>query len=492
MGKRLVLVGIDGCHQATLYRLIESGEAPFFRRLADGGTLVKKAVTMFPSTTACCCSSLYTGCWYRNHGVLNNEWIDRFSSPVRGRTYIAGMRYALESLDKKLFGLPTILLPDLKKGGAVNNDLLAPTIYDEFTRAGLTSYTYFHYIGKGATRWMRPGRMDMVHYALVEKFHKPYRIYDKGMVGKAIRDCRRGKPDLLSIYFGGNDGHSHRHGVPAQMEYLRDFIDPELTRLSAALEKIYAGDDILWALVADHGQTNMTEADIPRCVGLHTFPLIMEAAGLSNFGRGMSDADLEPLDAVITLGHGAGFGFYLKNRKAGDWKTQPEFERDVVPLLNSILKANAGIGGFADWQWRGFLDFLMARRRFDEPYQAYVNAPPFDGPGRLVPLEEFFAGRDGGYVKPIERLRGIDHPKSPDVQLMLNYRDHFNVIEGDFHPGQHGGLLADDSYVPMIFSGPGVKRGTLEEAFTIDWAPTAASMMGVSMPTADGRVLPVV
>jgi arylsulfatase A-like enzyme len=43
----------------------------------------------------------------------------------------------------------------------------------------------------------------------------------------------------------------------------------------------------------------------------------------------------------------------------------------------------------------------------------------------------------------------------------------------------------------MIFSGPGVRRDELDEALTLDWAPTLAGILGVKMPAADGRVLPI-
>jgi len=472
--------------------LIDSGEAPFFRKLVDNGTRVRRAVTMFPSTTVCCCSTLYTGCWYRNHGILNNEWMDRFSTPIQGKSYIAGLKYALASLDKKLFGFPSIILPDLKSGGAVNNDLKVPTIYDEFTRAGKTSYTFFHYVGKGSTRWVRPSRMDMIRYGLVEQFGKPYQMYEKHMVTKAIKHCRGAMPDLLSIYFGGNDGHGHRYGVPGQEGYLRDFVEPQLARLGAWLEKALPNDEIYWAIVADHGQSTLTEEDIPRCVWYDTFKPMFDEAGFEKFDRGLSDQVLDDNDVIASLGTGASIGFYVRDRKSKDWKKQPDFDADLAPALNNFLKASDAAAPFSDWKFPGCVDFLLTRRKFDDPYSVYVNEPPYNGIGRLVPLEEYFSAKGPAYLRPVERVHNLDHPKGPDIILMLDYKKHYNVNEaGAFHPGQHGSLLEEDSLVPMIFSGPGVKRGELSDAMTIDFSPTAASMLGVKMPTADGSVLPI-
>ncbi|GEM_PF-2002709 len=496
MAKRAIMIGIDGCHRDTLYRLIDEKQVPFFNWMADNGVRVKNAVTMFPSTTASCCATLYTGSWYRSHGLLNNEWVDRFADPPRGRSYIECLYEALLSFDKKLFGLPTILLPDRNEGGQINNDLCPdhPTIYEEMTAAGKISYTFFHYIGKGATVWARPARTDMLRYGMIEQYGKPYQMFDKMMATRAIRLMRKRPADLLAIYYGGNDGHSHRHGVPGQETYLRDFIDKELTRLKTALEAMFPQDELYWSVCADHGQSNLDkEKHLERCMWIEDFFPQLRAAGFEKMDRGLSRNELGGLDVIGTLGHGAGAGFYIKNRKTGDWKTPPDFASDIVPALNNFMKASAGLAPFGDYKFKGYLDFLLTRTRFDEPYRVYVNKPPYDAAGELVPLEERFKGGDPAYVKPIERLRGIDSPKGPDIVLLLDYcknRFNINTVEG-FHPGQHGSLCPDDSYVPMLFAGPGVIRGELPEAFTINWSPTVASMLGVKMPRADGAPLPI-
>lgn len=492
MAKRMIMVGIDGCNRDILYDLIDKGDAPFFRKLADNGTVVRNAVTMYPSTTGSCCSTLYTGCWYRNHGVLNNEWMDRFQSPPAGRSYIAGLKYALAAMDRKLFGLPNILLPNVNKGGSFNNDLRRSTIYEEFTKAGKKSYTYFHYIGKGATKWVRPTRMDMIRFGLCEQYHRPFQTYEKFMVSRALKDCAREMPDLLSIYFGCNDGHSHLHGVPAQREYLRDFIDGELARLAAGLEKMAPGDEFFWGITADHGQSNVDESDKDKSVWHTDFHPILKESGYENIMQTMSDAELEPADAAISLGNGAMISFYLKNKKTKDWKNNPDFETEIVPLLNNLLRASDKLGPYKDWKFPGYVDFLLARKSFEEPYRVYWNKAPYDGPGKLLSVEEYFAEPRGEHVKPVERINGLSSPRGADVILNLDYGKKYNVNEeSGFHPGQHGSLLPDDSYVPMIFSGPGLKKGEIAEAFTIDYSPTCASVLGVQMPEADGGILPI-
>ncbi len=484
MAKRIVMIGIDGCHQQTLYGLIDRGEVPFFNWMMENGTRVERAVTMFPATTGCCWSSIYTGDFYKKHGVLNNEWIDRFSVPVRGRSYLNGLHEALHSLDRRLFGFPSLLLPDRNEGGQMNNDLQSKTVFEWIGGAGKTSYSFFHFFAKGATRWVRPGKRDMVRYAYVEKFEKPYQIYEKMLKTRVIETIRKhGPADFLSIYFGSNDSHGHRHGVEGQAEYLRDFIDGELCEIRAEIERVCPDDEIYWAVVSDHGQTSIGETERNRCMWYTDVIPLIEDAGYSAPGRGLSSNELDGLDSILTQGNGACVGIYLRNRSTGSWKDQPDFEKDVVPVLNNFLRASATEGRFGDWKYPGFVDFLLTRKRFDEPYRVYRNSPPFEGVGELVELEDFFSGDAEKYVEPVIRIRGTDNPKNADIHLVLNYFDmHYNInAEDNFHPGQHGALCPEDSIVPMMFAGPGVKKEGIASAFTTNFAPTLAGILGVEM-----------
>ena len=62
----------------------------------------------------------------------------------------------------------------------------------------------------------------------------------------------------------------------------------------------------------------------------------------------------------------------------------------------------------------------------------------------------------------------------------------------DREGGADGGLCAEDSLAPVLFSGPGIPGGTVPGLCSIiDVAPTIAALFDVSMSTADGRILPL-
>jgi hypothetical protein len=107
--------------------------------------------------------------------------------------------------------------------------------------------------------------------------------------------------------------------------------------------------------------------------------------------------------------------------------------------------------------------------------------------------QELAAGRDPddpqqGFVEPerlsyplaYERISQLfDSPNAPD--LVVNAKSYCYGRE----PGQHGHLDAIQSRAPLVFSGAGVRRGTLDAvARQVDIAPTIARLAG--LPLIDG------
>jgi predicted AlkP superfamily pyrophosphatase or phosphodiesterase len=57
-------------------------------------------------------------------------------------------------------------------------------------------------------------------------------------------------------------------------------------------------------------------------------------------------------------------------------------------------------------------------------------------------------------------------------------------------PAMHGTASPEDQQVPLMLMGPGIKPGVYAQAATpADVVPTLASLSGVTLPRADGRVL---
>ena len=112
----------------------------------------------------------------------------------------------------------------------------------------------------------------------------------------------------------------------------------------------------------------------------------------------------------------------------------------------------------------------------------------------------------------IERQRGVqrvflgeelrDAAKSKDAELRAAALSYFQGRTGDIvfatKPGwmisaggtTHGSATPDDQRVPILFLGTGIKPGKYDEAATpADVTPTLASIVGLSMPRAEGHAL---
>jgi phosphonoacetate hydrolase len=114
----------------------------------------------------------------------------------------------------------------------------------------------------------------------------------------------------------------------------------------------------------------------------------------------------------------------------------------------------------------------------EELAAAAASGHPSDDPDRAF-LEPHAVTHPYAY----ERIAQLfDSPRAPD--LMVSPKAYTYGIQ----PGQHGALDVVQSRAPLIFSGPGVKRGLHRVAARqVDIAPSIAHAMG--FPAAEGRYL---
>lgn len=160
-----------------------------------------------------------------------------------------------------------------------------------------------------------------------------------------------------------------------------------------------------------------------------------------------------------------------------------------------------GTGAYEAWSRRGMVRWLRAYA----PGGGYTylvvevageNPLERQDPRALATFaEEMQAGRDPSdpqraYIEPerltypfaYERISQLfDSPNAPD--LIVNPKSYTYGRQ----PGQHGGLDVVQSRAPLVFAGPGIRRGVVVDAVArhIDIAPTAARLLG--FPLVDGR-----
>lgn len=494
--KNAIWLIIDGCHAETFKNLYQSGNLPNLRRAMGDALIVEQAASVFPSVTLVCLSSLATGCWPRTHGIVNNVWLDRTLEPFGGRAYLSELDQTLACFDRKLYGLPTGLLPDLNTGGMLNNDIdpETKTIFEVLGEAGLTSYAVFNYVGRGATIWRRPGRGDMVHYAEIDKRSHNYSRWDRLMIDAAIKlTAKNGLPNLLNLYFGGHDGQSHHRGVGAQSDYLRRVVDLQMGRLFNLLQKKYNLTDLYMIVSADHGQTGFPRAGAHRPLWTDQIVPMLRDTGPGVVVDGGEKSEIDPsANVAYAIGNGAALFIYVKNRETGSWRHAPRMEEDVLPVAHAVLRAADPACSDRPSYIGPFLDALLVRPAPDQPYAVYTGPAPDGAAGGFITTLERFAFARDRYPDAPALIAGIEHERrGPDIVAILDYdRGGWYFSDSD-HLGNHGSFTAEDIAVPLAFSGPDIAPGALPSARIIDIAPTIASMFEREMPSADGEALDI-
>src|SRR5579884_77652 len=76
MARKLVLIVVDGMTPAAFERAVEDGRAPALAYLAAHGEY-RQAVSVFPSLTPVCLSSIATGAGPDVHGIPSLVWWHR-------------------------------------------------------------------------------------------------------------------------------------------------------------------------------------------------------------------------------------------------------------------------------------------------------------------------------------------------------------------------------------------------------------------------------
>jgi hypothetical protein len=248
--------------------------------------------------------------------------------------------------------------------------------------------------------------------------------------------------DVLAIGFSATDRVGHRFGPHShEVQDTLARLDRLIGRLLSHLDRRVGRGRYVVALSADHGVTPLAERlkqEGKPGGRLQVLPLIQSI-------RKRLDAAFGPGDHLAAFNGSNmnvyfGDGIYDRLRREGT-------------ALDEIVGMLSGTPGV---------------RRVFRSEELTTDAVPPDPLARAAALS-YYPGRSGDLV----------------VALGPGWI-------GSINAAGHGSANADDQRVPIIFMGPGVRPGRYSEAATpADVAPTLASLVGISMPRAEGRTLRV-
>lgn len=447
--QRLIIIDIDGLRQDVFHRALNENRIPNLASLLTGehGALVHlDPLSPAPSITFCAQNTIFTGAHPETHGIVGNQFFDRFGSHngkgPRFYAFDVGDTLAYEDAVLTFTG-------ELGLAGQVLSQQVQ-TIYERAAQRGLTSTVVYNMVSRGATEWIRPSLIDIARFTkgggLIGMSAAQY---DTEMLEKTVEHLRSGaRPDVLTVYFMGLDHTSHYEGPGAQLDYLVYVIDPLISRLARELNAWELLDDAVIAVVSDHGQIEVVPDD--RHSLRLSFPFDREMGYLfDSLGLDVHDkpGEAPACDAVVASNGGLAY-VYLR-RRDGEWNIPPVFENEVLPVARAFWDAHQSGKHAPDLQ--GALSAVLLRNVEADGWQADYRALHPDG--RILPLEEFLADQPSFVVvDAVQRLKRLACPVSGDLLLFSNYADGFYF--GGPTVGVHGGLHPEESLAVASLGAP--------------------------------------
>jgi predicted AlkP superfamily pyrophosphatase or phosphodiesterase len=209
----VILISLDGTRPAAVQEL------PAFRRIATGGAWAERLVPAFPSNTFPNHVTFVTGVSPDRHGIVNNS----FDDPLRGR-----YEYAAD---------PTWIEVE--------------PLWSLAARAGVVTAAYYWVGSEGAWRSGLAPR----HWKAFDTATGEMAKVEQILAWLDLPDARE-RPRLITSWFHGGDGSSHRFGPDS--EIVAGVLAKQDLALAALLDGIEArglSASTTLLVVSDHGMT---------------------------------------------------------------------------------------------------------------------------------------------------------------------------------------------------------------------------------------------
>ncbi len=488
----------DGLPDDTFSVLLSEGILPnLYKFVVERGLRIENAVASVPSETYPNLAAMLTGLLPGHHGIPANVWLDRRLRRREAHTNIF-----------RSYAAADFLAPD------------ARTIYDRLPADTVALTTP---IFRGAT-------VDAKNIpAIVASYlRNDWAFLDRKTVDD-VGDAYAGAvdagtlPSFVFAHLVGTDEVAHDSG-PDSPEFRQTMgsIDRAFGRLIRRLARRKVDDRILFVLVGDHGNSAyQTPVEVEEIVHRALFSHPAESdcheegcivVPVSKGREGAYDVG----DAEIAVGAYRGAMIWLPgNRPPEDLPTVFRTSRKKRLRKTRQTKSNPHMPnryGFAAALARR-KEIRLVVTRGERPGEVHIYGPvgesvieteeqvsspdlysyrvvdgtdplgyteieevrPNLGTGQTADWWLHKTARSGAPDLVVQLSEFFDSPRSPDVYITPapGYGFKFNRSAG------HGSLARREMVVPLVFAGPGVPRGTLEAARTVDLAPTILRYLGV-------------
>jgi len=413
MPRKLVLVVVDGLTADAFEAAVATGRAPALAFLAEHGTY-RRAVSVFPSLTPVCLSSIATGSLPDEHEIPHLVWYHRLERRV--------VEYGSSFGAIRAAGLTRSILDATVDMSARHLSAGVVTVFEALEDAGLTPATinFNPYRGRTRHRAIVPG----VPPAWASRRFFFYNLFDSDATGAplAVRRRAAGTVDTYAAAVGRwlvtRDGFDFLVYYLSDYDYASHALGPD-----EAAGALVATDAHVASLLAAAGgpEAFLERYDVVLCSD-HGQSAVVQTTRLRTAFAG--------LDVIVTASNRAGMVYRLAGCHEDNRSLASRLDGD--PAIGVALFREDGSA--------------VARRdgeelRFtpaDGGWQAEGDAAIMDFPDGLARAWGALANRNAG-------------------ELVVSAADGFEFedLGGRHHAGggSHGSLATSDSLVPMLTVG---------------------------------------
>jgi predicted AlkP superfamily pyrophosphatase or phosphodiesterase len=437
--RKLILAVIDGLTPSMLEHGLERRTLPTLAALAEHGTY-RRAVSVFPSLTPVCLSSIATGAYPDVHEIPHLVWWHRGDRRL--------VEYGSSFSAVRAAGIARTLRDTLVGMNAEHLGRQAVTLFEALADAGRETATVNFSAYRGRTR--HRANVPFLGEALGPERFFFYNLFESGRTGAPLswRNRAAGSVDAYAVavgrwlvtrdgfdfllfYLSDYDYASHVHGPDAAHEVLLRCDDAigELVRAAGGLDAFLERYAVV--VMADHGQTSITDVSDPRV------PL----------------RDVE--GALVVASNRAAMVYALDGCRADARALAARLETD--PAVDVVLFREEAGG--------------VARRDGAE-----LRFTPVAGPGFATSGDAAVLDHPDGLARAWSALA---NPNAGDVLASAAPGWEFPDLGGGHHRGggSHGSLSAGDSEVPLLTVGLHRCPGRI-----VDVAPLVLEHFGVEAP----------
>ena len=424
----VILVSIDG--MANFFLDEPKADMPVMRKLAAEGARAEQGIVCsFPTVTWPCHTTMVTGATPARHGVVGNSYYDRATGK--------NVQLILDRVFDK------------------EQTVQVPTVYDAAHQAGLKTAAVCWPASRQAKSldWTVPDMFEAdawMNYGtqswLEELRQEGWPVDKQGdwckMAGGGVaRDwlytrmvrqlLQKHSPNLILLHLVEPDHVEHAHGPrSAEAFWIASYADDRVRDLIEAIQASPMAGKTTLMVVGDHGFFLVNYSIRPN--------VLLRKLGLIQ-GKGS-----EEKRAAYCASQGGGCGVYIVDQGRRE---------EITRQLHTELAQLEGV-------------------------QAVFDSSEFGQIGQPTPQQN-------------PRAADLWLGAKPDYAFSDSSEGSQIVTKNRSLTGTHGYLPDQDDMRAMgIVSGPGIKPGTkLGKIRSIDIAPTIARILGIELPTAEGKPL---